>query len=433
MNSQQRLRFLEKVLRLTALSVLKRYKPIIVGVTGSVGKSSTKEAIALALSVKFYVRKNEENYNNEIGIPLTIIGAKSGKRSVIGWLRVLVKWISLLLLPSKYPEVLVLELGIDRPGDMAYLLSFLPVRVGVMTNVSSSHLEFFDTVGQIAREKGLLIARLPEDGTAVLCADDERVMRFASKTKAKVITFGLTEAASVRAEHLSFSEDDERPDDCGFKLHFDGKTLPVRLPHVVAEHHVQAVLAGLAVGMAFKVNPVEMAAAVREFRSLPGRMRALEGIKRSRIIDDTYNASPISLLAALKTLQSFTSGRKVVVLGDMLELGVESDESHEKVAQWIREYGVEEVILVGKRMLLAAEALEQSGFPKERMFWFDNPMDAAEKAYEIVREGDTILVKGSQGMRMEKVSEVLLAHPEKASELLCRQSSDWKRKLFIAV
>lgn len=426
----KKIRVLEKILRTMAAAVLKKHKPIIVGVTGSVGKSSSKEAIALVLGTKFDVRKNEENYNNEIGIPLTIIGSRSGKSSFLGWFRVLISWVRTMFVSRKYPEILVLELGIDRPGDMEYLLSFLPVSVGVMTNVSSSHLEFFKTVGHIAREKGLLLKQLPESGTAVICADDNRAMRFATKVKSKVIPFGFDESASVRADHVSFSGDAGRFDGCRFKMSFDGKTLPVHLPHVVAEHHIQAVLSGMAVGMAFKLNPVDMVASVQSFRSLPGRMRMIEGFRQSWIIDDTYNASPVSLSAALKTLNSFRGGRRVAVLGDMLELGSESEEAHKKVGEWIKEYNVDFAILVGKRMLVAHETLMESGFPKDRCLWFDTPMDAADAMKNAIVPGDTVLVKGSQGMRMEKVSEELLANPEKASESLCRQSEDWKKIPF---
>lgn len=425
---QKKLRALEAILRVMSVAVLKKYKPTIVGVTGSVGKSSTKEAIALVLGAKFRVRKNEENYNNEIGIPLTIIGAKSGKSSLFGWLRVLMIWLKTMLVPGKYPEILVLELGIDRPGDMKYLLSFLPVQVGVMTNVSSSHLEFFKTVGHIAREKGLLLKHLPESGTAIACADDKQSMRVASKAKARLITFGFGESASVRAEHVSFSSDAGSFDGCHFKVVFDGKTLPVHLPYVVAEHHIQAILAGMAAGLAFKLNPMDITASVQSFRSLPGRMRMIAGLKQSWLIDDTYNASPTSLDAALKTLGSFQGGRRIAIVGDMLELGSESESAHEKVAEWLVTRKADVALFVGTRMLAAHEALVKSGFAKERCLWFASSSDAIEAAKNLIIPGDVVLVKGSQGMRMEKVSEALLANPEQASELLCRQSEDWKKR-----
>lgn len=421
---------LQHILRLMSKAVLRKHRPIIVGITGSIGKSSTKEAIALLLQTKFSVRSSRENYNNEIGVPLTIIGAKSGKSSVWGWSLVFVEWFRAMFSFGKYPEVLVLELGIDRPGDMAYLLDFLPVSIGVMTNVSSSHLEFFGTIGKIAKEKGLLLRRLPESGTAIVSADDDRVLRAASKTKAKTLSFGFSEGASVRAEHVAFSDDVTVFDGCRFKMRFDGKTLPVHLPSVLAKHHIPAVLAGMAVGLALKVNPVDMIASAKNYRPLSGRMRMLSGLKGSFIIDDTYNASPTSLRAALDTLGSFVVGRRIAILGDMLELGSESETSHKAVADDLVRNRTDRVVLVGKRMLSTQEALVSKGFPQEQCVWFDNPSEAALASRAVVRKGDIVLVKGSQGMRMEIVSEALLAHPEKAIESLCRQSEDWKQKPF---
>jgi UDP-N-acetylmuramoyl-tripeptide--D-alanyl-D-alanine ligase len=426
----KRLEILEKVLRWMAVAVLKKHKPVIVGITGSVGKSSAKEAIALVLASKFSVRKNEENYNNEIGIPLTVIGARSGKRSALGWLLVAWRWIETLFFTRRYPEILVLEIGIDRPGDMDYMLDFLPVRVGVFTNVSGSHLEFFGKVERIAKEKGRLIRQLPRGGTAVLCADNELVMGFAERTRANVLTYGLQNGrAAVRAECLDLAPDRGCEGGCVFKLGYEGTFLPVRLPHVVAEHHVPSVLAAAAVGLAFRMNLVEIAAAAEGFRPLPGRMRTAEGLRDSLLIDDTYNASPASLEAALKTLGSFSGRRRIAALGDMLELGADEERSHRAVALWLKECGVDVAYLVGRRMLLAYEALEGEGVERH---WFEDPVSAAAAVRASLREGDVVLAKGSQGMRMELVSEAVLARPEEASETLCRQSDDWKRKSFVS-
>lgn len=175
--------WLENILRFMARVVLWKYKPKIVGITGSVGKTSAKEAISLVLSTKFNVRKAEKNYNNEIGIPLTIIGAKSGEGSALGWLKVFLKWIFLIIFPSKYPEIVVLEMGIDRPGDMDYLLDFIPVDVGVLTDVSESHLEFFKTIDNIAKEKWKLIESVSNDGVIVVNFDNDKIRELLSKHK----------------------------------------------------------------------------------------------------------------------------------------------------------------------------------------------------------------------------------------------------------
>jgi UDP-N-acetylmuramyl pentapeptide synthase len=428
-----RVRILERLLRLLAISIVRKHQPKIIGVTGSVGKSSTKEAIAQVLSGKFRVRKNEENYNNEIGIPLTIIGARSGKRSPVGWLIVLWRWAIARFFLRDYPEVLVLELGIDHPGDMKYLLGFLPVSIGVVTNVSSSHLEFFKSVQAIAREKGLLVTRLPESGAAVLCADDAEVAALSEKVKAKTITFGESETASVRGVHGGISTSAVSFAGCHFKLLYDGKVLPVHMPDIAAIHQIPSVLAAFCVGLIFKLNPIDMIASIREFRSLPGRMRLIEGRKQSWIIDDTYNASPLSTNAALETLHSFQNGRRIAILGDMLELGRESEHAHEATAERIIRCEVDRAVLVGRRMLSTYETLtKKKHFPEARAAWFDHPQAAAAFVRDTIdgAPGDIVLVKGSQGMRMEMVTEALMAHPEQAENLLCRQSADWKSQPF---
>src|SRR3989344_1099705 len=164
-------KILEKVLRFMARRVLRKYRPLVIGITGSVGKSLTKEAVALVVSRAYFTRKAEGNYNNEIGIPLTIIGAKSGGGSFFCWAVIFCKWLWMMFIPARYPEDLVLEMGIDRPGDMDYLLSFVPVNIGVATHISGSHMAYFGSIANIAREKGRLIAKLPEYGFAILHAD----------------------------------------------------------------------------------------------------------------------------------------------------------------------------------------------------------------------------------------------------------------------
>ena len=427
------LRFVESALRIMAIAVLRRHRPIVIGITGSVGKSSTKEAIATVLSARFRVRQSPGNFNNEIGIPLTVIGSLDTKRSRLRLVAAPFRFLTTLILPrNRYPEILILELGIDRVGDMEYLLEFLSPVVGVLTTISTSHLEFFKSLSVVSREKGKLILSLPRNGLAVLNADESRVMKFNDKTKATVLSYGFDEAADVRGTHVAFFRDAAAlPIGSSFKLEYDGKSIPVRLPNIIAEHHISAALAAAAVGIFFKMNPLEVAEALRKFQSLPGRMRLFEGVHRSLLIDDTYNSSPKSLLAALKTLGRLECSRRVVALGDMLELGADSDQAHRDVAEWIREHDIREVFLLGAGMLLAKEALERMDFPSDHLHWFSDPESLGEQLAASLREGDLVLLKGSQGMRLEKAVEMVLLEPSSARGLLCRQSDEWKNMPFL--
>ena len=427
------LRFVQSALRVMAIAVLKRHRPIVIGITGSVGKSSTKEAIATVLSARFRVRQSPGNFNNEIGIPLTIIGSLDTKHSRSRLVLTPFRFLLALLLPrSRYPEVLVLELGIDRVGDMDYLLEFLSPTVGVLTTISTSHLEFFKSLTVVSREKGKLILSLPKQGLAVLNADEPRVMKFREKTKATVLSYGFDEAADVRGTHVAFFRDTvSLPIGSSFKLEYQGKSIPVRLPNIIAEHHISAALAAAAVGIFFKMNPLEVAEALRNFQSLPGRMRLFEGVHQSLIVDDTYNSSPKSLLAALKTLGNLEGLRRVVALGDMLELGTDSDRAHREVATWICDHDIREVFLLGERMFLAKEELEHMNFPLDRLHWFSDPESLGKQLAASLCEGDLVLLKGSQGMRLEKAVEMVLREPSAGRDLLCRQSDEWRNTPFL--
>lgn len=416
---------LQIVLRTMAKAVLWRRKPRIVGVTGSIGKSSAKEAIFAVLSPHFQVRQNEKNYNNEIGLPLTVIGARSGNRSIFGWLRVFFQWLWAFLGAGDYPEILILEMGVDHPGDMDYLLSIVRPEIGVITNISSSHLEYFKSLQNTAREKGKLIQALPKEGLAVLNNDDDLVLDFKNKTEASTMTFGFGEFAEVYASNAAPVYENGTLNGLTFKLSYEGSILPLRLPGIIAPHLVYAALSAAAVGIFFKINLVEIAEALQNFRSLPGRMNLVAGIKNTLLIDDTYNSSPLSALSALEVLESLEARRKIIVLGDMLELGEETEAGHDKVAAKVFAMKAEKFLVVGDRMEKAVRKINPSGFSKENLLFFAEPMSAGRVLQNIMEPGDVVLIKGSQGMRMEKVVEEVMKEPQRAGELLCRQSEGW--------
>ena len=413
--------------------VLRSRKPIVVGVTGSVGKSSAKEAIALVLSKNYRVGFSPGNYNNEFGLPAAILGIEHPGRSIARWIGACVHTVLIAARLKTYPEVLVLEMGVDRPGDMDYLLRIVRPDVSVLTRIAESHLANFENLSQIAKEKGKLIAALPTDGVAVLNADDERVMRQGERTRARVISYGLSPQAALFADNIRLLQDSGKTDGLSFKLNSDGKSIPVRLPFVIARHHLLAVLTAAAVGIALKMNLVDIAAALAEFKPLPGRMNLLGGDAGIRIIDDTYNASRVSTEAALATLRELIAPRKVVILGDMLEIGDGSDEMHRALRDMVIASGATVFVGVGQHMHFLTDALIGTNFPEKGIFHFPDPVTAIDHITELVRPSDLILVKGSQGLRMELIVARLLgdrAESEKRSSL-CRQTPAWRKRPFI--
>lgn len=433
-SKSKKLVYLEKILRTMAVLVLKKYNPKIVGITGSVGKTSAKEAAYAALAGSFRVRRNEKNYNNEIGIPLTIIGAETGERSFWKWLRVFLKWLGIMIFPIEYPEILILEMAADRPGDIRYLAKFIDPKIAIITDISESHLEYFKNVEEISKEKGSLIKNINEKGLAILNIDNERIKKLARQTKVRVMSFGFSPEADICASDIFYNYADLSNSGgriirgLSFKLTYKGTTIPMRLNNILARHSIYSALSAVAVGIELGLNLVEIGASLENFCLPYGRMNLIPGIKNSMIIDDTYNASPVSTIAALKVLEEIRAPRKIAVLGDMLELGAEEEAGHREAAREFIKIKNGIILTVGSRMQFMADELKKHGILPERLFVLSNPIDAGRVLQDIIGEGDLILVKGSQGMRMEKVVEEVMAQPQKAPELLCRQNASWKNK-----
>ncbi len=420
------------LLRVLSKRVVGKYNPDVVGITGSIGKTSAKEAAAAALSARFNVRWNVKNYNNEIGVPLTIIGLeKSPGKSILGWLEVFSQALHLLLVRAQnYPDILVLEMGADKPGDIKYLTEIAPCKVGVLTFIAHAHTEFFKTIKKIAQEKRVIISRLPADGYAVLNYDNDLVMENRDKTKAEVITYGYKDGADLRASDINLMLDQSCPEGGGinFKINYHGNIVPAFLPGVVAEHLVPSALAGLAVGIVFGVNLVEGIEALKKLKPMAAHMRLLSGIKNTLIIDDSYNSSPDPVKSALKTLSNLPLGQgseRYAVLGDMLELGPETENAHREVGLAVAERGIDFLITVGEASKLTAQSAREAGLKEHQVASFADSVTAGKFLQEKLEPGDIVLVKGSQGARMEKIVKEVMAQPEKAEELLARQGKEW--------
>jgi UDP-N-acetylmuramoyl-tripeptide--D-alanyl-D-alanine ligase len=409
---------------------LHKHHPLVVGVTGSVGKSAAKEAIILALSPFYRVRGTVGNYNNEVGVPLTILNLAGPSGAKWRWILVLLTACHRAYFSrntSSESEALVLEMGIDKPGDMAHLVAIAAPTVGVFLGVSESHLKYFGSLSHIATEKGKLINALPEGGVAVLNYDDLLVAKTETKSGVKRVGFGNSPEATLRMVAVEF---DSILGGYRFKLEFAGSMLPVKLPHIVGRHQLQAVLAAFAVVHGLGHSMVEAAKALEAFRVMSGRLQLLAGIRGAKVLDDTYNASPVSTRAALQTLGEVTGIRKIAVLGDMLELGEGSQELHNGLAESIRGAGVTTLVCIGRYMHGLHEVLLAAGMDRSHNYWFESPMAAHDTVVNMLQEGDVVLVKGSQGMRLETISIDLLDPSINASEVLCRQSVGWKRKPF---
>lgn len=424
---------LQRILRLYAVAVLRLYAPTVVGITGSVGKTSTKAAIATVLGVRFRVRQNTKNYNNELGLPLTVLGAESPGRSLLGWARVFLRasWL-LLMRSSVYPEVLVLEYGADHPGDIRYLTDFVPCDVGVLTAISPAHTEFFGNIDEVFREKRILIDRVKPGGTAILNADDERIAALASQEQSRVVTFGFSEGATIRGVDAVLSSGQgtqEIPSGMRVRVVASGTTIPVFVPGVIGRHQLMAPLAAIAVAGGLGINAVDAAAALTSFHAPAGRMSLIRGVKQTVILDDTYNSSPAALTAALTTLAEFPDAkRKIACLGTMAELGALSESAHKEAGEQVAALGIKLLITVGVEGKRIADAAQKSSMHAHDIQSFDASSDAGRYLQEQLQPGDVVLVKGSQMVRMEKIVKEVMAEPERATELLVRQGPEWQNR-----
>lgn len=413
---------------------LRRYKPMIVAVTGNAGKTTTKEAIAAVLSTKYRVRATGGNLNNELGMPATIIGDVAEEYYRLGgtpsfWLRVLSRGLAGVWTRNRhYPEVLVLEYGADKPGDIARMVRQFPPHVSVVTQIGPVpvHVEFFASPQHLAQEKMQIIKHLRVTDHAVLNYDDQTVLDMRSHTQAQVHTFGTADGAQVQATRIMPRLDGSLPLGLGFDIIAGGHTMPAVVQGTIGRGIATACAAAVAVGQIFHVGLADAVSALSRLKAPAGRMRILRGIKDAVIIDDTYNASPAAMHLAIDTVKHLPAQRRVLVLGDMLELGEHTITAHQALGDMAGD-AADILVCVGERTRFVADSAGNQ-MPKENIHWFHDSIDAALKVQEILKPGDLVLVKGSQGKRMERVVKEIMAEPQRAGELLVRQSARWLKK-----
>lgn len=417
-----------RIIQFQARVIVRRYKPRVIAVTGSVGKTGTKDAIYSVLSNFFHVRKSKKSFNNEVGIPLTIIGCPTGWRDILKWVRNVIKGFWVMLRPfGRYPKWLVLEIGISKPGDTAELRRWVQPDTVVVSAFGDmpSHVEFFESKEDVWKEEASIIDGLKPSGTLILNRDDERVYALRETTKARVITYGFHPEADIQLEHLEIEYADDKPTGLRFRVNVEGNSLPVSIDGHVSASIAYYSGAALAVCKTYDVNLVKAIESLGQLQIPRGRARLIDGIHDSVLIDDTYNSSPPALRLALQNLEDMqTRGRKIAVIGDMLELGKFSDEEHKKLGA-LAVSVADILVTVGVRARNFALAGDEAGFPRDRMHEFDDSESAVDFLKRIVREGDLVLIKGSQGVRMERIVKGIMKNPEEAKDLLVRQEKAW--------
>ncbi|WP_420629941.1 UDP-N-acetylmuramoyl-tripeptide--D-alanyl-D-alanine ligase [Candidatus Leptofilum sp.] len=352
-----------------------RFPAEVIGITGSVGKTSTKELTHAVLSSRYCTFKSPGNRNSILGLPLALFD----------------------LQPEN--EKAVLEMGMYTTGEIATLCDMTSPQVGVVTLVGAVHLERAGSMENIVKAKRELVEALPADGTAVLNKDDARVMSMADHTQARIFTYGLSSAADLWADNIySMGLDGVR-----FTLHHKGESLVVQVP-LLGRHSVHTSLRAAAVGLIEGLTWDEILHGLRN-TAVQLRLVTVPGPKNSLIIDDTYNASPDSVRAALNLMHDI-DGRSVAVLGDMLELGQLEEQAHRQVGRRVAEVA-KLLVTVGQRARWIGQEAIASGLPQDKVVMLDDATTAVSTLEELIEENDTVLVKGSLGMRMDQIINAL--------------------------
>ena len=412
---------------LEARLVLKKYKPKIVAITGNTGKTGAKDAVAAILGAEFFTWKNEKSYNSDIGIPLTILHCKNAWSNPLFWIKNIIEGLVLVLFPHDYPKWLILEVGADKPNDIGKFPKWLRPDVVIVTRIGETpvHVEFFSSRDELIKEKAKLVLALKTGGVLVLNADDPDVLAMKEIPKlAKIVTYVFSPDSSLRASnyHATYNEG------IAFKIDYLGNIIPVRLTGVVGRQNVYSALAAFAVGVALGFNFVSMLESINRFERPAGRLKLVFGRNGSSILDDTYNSSPAALDLAIESASDLeTPGRRIAVLGDMLELGKHTDSAHRAIGQKIPHY-FSLLFTVGQRAGGFVRGAVDAHMDPSKIVSFSDSVSAGEHLKNFLEHGDLVLVKGSQGMRMERVVERIMAKPEDKGKLLARQDEEWLKR-----
>lgn len=429
------------IITIEAKLVLKKYKPKIIAITGSVGKTSSKDAIFSILSSHFSVRKSEKSFNGDIGVPLTILGLPNGWNNLGIWFQNILRGLEIIFFKSNYPKYLVLEVGADRPGDIKNIAKWIRPDIAVYSKVSKVpvHVEYFKSPENVYEEKAYLAKYLKENGTLILPEDDSYTKSIISfkKESHKVITYGFENTSMVNGsnEHFLFDEESHFPLGMTLKLRYNNVSLPAKIFGSFGRQFLYPLLSGVSVALSLGLTLDQVIDGITKHTPSRGRMNIIKGKSNSIIIDDTYNSSPDALFESLSTLKKLGKSyafvgknkKKIAILGDMLELGKFSVDEHIKAGEWASKCA-DILITVGLRAERMKDGALKGGMNRMDIMSFQDSLSALDKISQMDLTDSIILVKGSQGIRMERIVRVIMERPEEAQNTLVRQEEEWLAK-----
>ncbi len=423
----------KKLLVIGAAKVLKKHKPYIIAIIGSVGKTTARNAIYTVLSKKHSVRKSEQSLTTDVGVPLTLLGCRYSIHTFEGISNNIYNALHQTFFAKEYPEYVILEIDGHTKGEVGRLVDWLSIDLLVVTAIGEvpAHVEHFDTPIALRAEYELILKALKETSKVVVYADDEYSKDLATASKHPVISYGTSKESDISAKEYQILYEGDVPSGISFSFEKPALSEPIVIKETVGIHVVNGVLAAQATLQALGEHPFSMNSLFEKMLVTPGRMRILPGIKGSVIIDDSYNSSPVAVEELISVLKKVSAekkvGRNIIVLGDMLELGRFSAEVHKEIGREIgREFTSDTILIcVGFRSRFIKTGAVEAGMKGESIFHFDMPEKAGQYIQTILKVGDLVAVKGSQNMRLERCVEEIMLEPEKKEKLLVRQSEEW--------
>lgn len=416
------------ILTTEAKILLRRHKPLIIAITGSVGKTSMKDAIYSVLKHHVAARKSEKSYNSDIGVPLTVLGLPNAWNNPFLWIKNIIDGLLIALLSKDYPTHLILETGVDRPGDMKKLAAWIKPDIVVLTRFPDvpAHVEFFASPEAVATEKMLLVEALKPEGVVIYNHDDQIIQGKLAGVRQQAIGYSRFLPTQFVAGEDEIYYHDDTPAGITFEVSHLGEKQAVRVGGAVGLPLIYTYTGALAVAMQCGISMREAAIDLEAHVPPPGRMRIMKGLKGTIIIDDTYNSSPTAAEQALITLKELRYGkRKIAVLGDMLELGRFSVREHERMGE-LAASSVSVLFTLGIRAQKIAEGALVYGLSEKNIFQYDDVAKAGRELQAFMEPGDIILVKASQGIRAERIVEEIMQDPLQAPALLVRQDEAWQ-------
>ncbi len=424
---------IKKLLVVLAVKVLKKHKPYIIAIIGSVGKTTARNAIYAVLSKKNSVRKSEQSLTTDLGVPLTLLGCRYSIHTFFGVVKNIYNALYQTFWSQEYPEYVILEIDGHTKGEVKRLVDWLPVDLLVVTAIGEipAHVEHFDTPGALRAEYELILGALKGTSKVVAYADDEYSNTIGVSSNRPVIFYGSSKEADISAKAYEILYEGNVPTGISFTLLRPSSNERIVIKETLGIHAVNGVLCAMAVLQALGEHPFSMNPSFEKMPLSPGRMRIMRGIKGSVILDDSYNSSPIAVEELISVIKKVSAEKKmqrnILVLGDMLELGRFSSEVHKEIGREIgRELGSEIILIcVGVRSRFVKMGAIETGMKEKVIFQFDMPEKAGQYIQGILKTGDLVAVKGSQNMRMERCVEEIMLEPEKKEKLLVRQSEEW--------